>query len=61
MGEEEWKDCITTYIPSMIAVKDRFTQLKFLHRAYYTPHRLARIYPHLDPNCPRCMTVKGTF
>lgn len=45
LGEEEWKECLSTYIASMIAAKDRFAQFKFLHRAYYTPQKLAHIYP----------------
>lgn len=61
LGEDEWEDCISTFIPSMTAAKDRFIQLKFIHRAYYTPHRMASIYPNLDPGCPRCNTEVGTF
>lgn len=49
LGEEEWEECLTTFVPSMIAAKDRFIQLKFIHRAYYTPQRLAKIYPGLSP------------
>lgn len=45
----------------MIAAKDRFIQLKFLHRAYYTPQRMASIYPQLDPTRPRCRNDVGTF
>lgn len=45
----------------MIAAKDRFIQLKFIHRAYYTPHSMANINPNLDPTCPRCNTEVGTF
>lgn len=61
LGEEEWEECLTTFIPSMIAAKDRFIQLKFIHRAYYTPERLARIYPTLSPKCTRCELDTGTF
>lgn len=61
LGEEEWEECLTTFIPYMIAAKDRFIQLKFIHRAYYTPERLARIYPILTPTCTRCELDTGTF
>lgn len=61
LDEEEWEECLTSYIPSMIAAKDRFIQFKFLHRAYFTPQRLARIYPQRDPNCQRCKQEVGTF
>lgn len=45
----------------MIAAKDRFIQLKFLHRAYHTPQRLARIYPQRDQLWPRCRQDVGSF
>lgn len=43
----------------MIAAKGRFIQLKFLHRAFYTPQRLASIY--LSLLCTRCALELGTF
>lgn len=61
LDEEKWEECVTTFIPSMIAAKDRFIQLKFLHRAYYTPQRLSRTYSQLDPKCTRCSIEVGTF
>lgn len=61
LGEEEWEECLTTFIPSMIAAKDRFIQLKFIHRAYYTPQRLAKIYPEKSSTCTRCELEVGTF
>lgn len=61
LGEEESEECLTTFIPSMIAARDRFVQLKFLHRAYYTPQRLANIYPGLSPSCNRCGVEVGSF
>lgn len=38
----------------MISAKDRFIQVKFLHRVYYMPQRLSVIYPTLDALCPSC-------
>lgn len=61
LDEEEWKECLISYIPSMIAAKDRFIQFKFLHRACFTPQRLACIYHQRDPNCQRCRQEVGTF
>lgn len=34
----------------MISAKDRFIQLKFLHRAYYTLVRLSKICPETKPS-----------
>lgn len=45
----------------MVAAKDRFAQLNFLHRAYYTPQKLAHIYLQRDSNCQRCKQEVGTF
>lgn len=61
LDEEKWEECVTTFIPSMIAAKDRFIQLKLLHRAYYMPQRLSHIYSQLDPKCTRCGLEVGSF
>lgn len=61
LDEEIWEETVSAYIPSMIASRDRFIQLKFLHRAYYTPQRLANIYPSPSPLCTRCALEKGSF
>lgn len=44
----------------MISARDRF-QLKFLHRAYYTPSRLAAIYPERSSSCPGCGDPESSF
>lgn len=61
LDEDIWEDSVSVYIPSMITSRDRFIQLKFLHRAYYTPQRLANIYPSLSPMCTRCSFERGSF
>lgn len=45
LADDDWEEGVQQYIPLMISARDRYIQLKFLHRAYYTAHRLARIYP----------------
>lgn len=44
LDEEVWEECVAEFIPSMIAAKDRFIQLKFIHRTCYTLQRLACIF-----------------
>lgn len=61
LDEDIWEEIVSVYIPSMIASKDRFKQLKFLHRAYYTLQRLSDIYPSLSPLCTRCSSERGSF
>lgn len=50
LDDEILEECVATFIPQMVAAKDRLIQLKFLHWAYYTPQRLARIFP-LETQC----------
>lgn len=40
LADDDWEKGIQQYIPFMISARDRYIQLKFLHRAYYTPQRL---------------------
>lgn len=34
---DNWEDCMGFYVTNMISSKDRFIQLTFLHKIYYTP------------------------
>lgn len=43
----------------MISARDRFIYFKLLHCAYYTPHQLATIYPHMLDLCRRCGAEPG--
>lgn len=61
LTEEDWSEGLQQCIPFMISARDRFVQLKFLHRVYYTPQKLSRIYPGLDDGCPKCRQSVGTF
>lgn len=45
----------------MISAGDRFIQLKFLHRAYFSPQRLAKIYPTSNSVCTKCTSEEGSF
>lgn len=47
--------------PLMKSARDRYSQLKFLHRAYYTPQKLSKIYPAQSDRCPKCYNQFGTF
>lgn len=61
LTEEDWSEGLQQCIPLMISARDRFIQMKFLHRVYYTPHRLANIYPGVEDVCPKCRQSVGTF
>lgn len=49
------------FVALMISTKDRFIQLKFIHRAYYMPQRLSVIYPTANAICLRCRGEVGNF
>lgn len=61
LTEEDWEDCVSSYNTTMISARDRFVQLKFLHRAYYTPQRLVAIYADGPSSCPCCRVLKASF
>lgn len=61
LTEEDWTEGLQQCIPLMISARDRFVQLKFIHRVYYTPARLSRIYSEVTDTCPKCRQSVGTF
>lgn len=61
LTEEDWAEELQICIPLMISATDRFVQLKFLHRVYYTPHILSIIYPGMEDTCSKCRQLVGTF
>lgn len=62
LEDDDWEEGILQYIPLMISAKERYIQLKFIHRAYYTPpEALEKIYPTQSDRCPKCTMELGTF
>lgn len=61
LADDDWEDGIQQYISLMISSREKFTQVTFLHRVYYSPERLSRIYPNRRPACHRCNTEEGSF
>lgn len=61
LSDGDWEEGIQQYLPLTISARDRFMQLKFIHRAYYSPIRLARIYPDRIARCPRCGSGEADF
>lgn len=56
-----WESCVSSFVTNMISARDRFMQVKFLHRAYYTPKRLTLMNPNTPVACPRCGQSSATF
>lgn len=61
LTKEDWDVFTSNYVTIMISAEDRFIQVKFLHRTYYTPFRLAGIYATNSPLCTGCQRDEGTF
>lgn len=61
LADDDWEEGIKQYLPLMISARDRFTKLRFLHRVYYSPERLAKIYPDRSVICPKCNSETGSF
>ena len=39
----------------------KYTQFNYLHRTYFTLHRLHAMFPEVSPKCPRCTEDDATF
>lgn len=61
LDREDWEACLEHGPKLVISAGDKLTQTKFLHRVYFTPAILSKIYPDRDPHCPRCQTQIGTY
>lgn len=59
--DDNWEEGIQQYLPLVISARDRFVQLKILHRAYFSPQRLAKIYRDSNSLCPKCTSEEGSF
>lgn len=60
--EEEWEDCLCSFVTNMMSDRDRFLPFFFfLHRAYFTPKRLMAINPTVPVFCPRCGAQAASF
>lgn len=54
MQGEDWDNLWTQPFKQLVSTRDRFIQFKFLHRSYYTPARLSKIFPTASVECWRC-------
>lgn len=58
---EDWKGCLEDSVKLLISTRDKLIQIHFLHRVYYMPQRLHRIYPQRSPDCTYCVGDVGTY
>lgn len=60
LTEEDWEGCLSSFVTNLISARDRFLQVKFLHRVYFTPKRIT-MNPAVPVSCPRCGTQAASF
>ena len=58
---DDWDDMWSSPFAYLVSARDRLIHFKFLHRIYYTPARLARIYRAASAECWRCSHSPADF
>lgn len=54
LDNDDWDDAWIASFARLVSAHDHLIQFMFLHRIYYTPAKLARIFPAHSSNCWRC-------
>lgn len=52
--EDIWKNTIQRIHTSSLCIRHGLIQFKVVHRLHYSNDRLSKLYPNVEPNCPRC-------
>lgn len=61
LDREDWEDSLERSPKLVISSRDNLIQTKLLHRVYYRPVRLHKMYLDRDSFCSRCRTQLGTL
>uniref|UniRef100_A0A803K169 Reverse transcriptase domain-containing protein n=1 Tax=Xenopus tropicalis TaxID=8364 RepID=A0A803K169_XENTR len=59
--DDQWKEVLASPITVSINCRHEMLQLYLIHRAYYTPAKLHKIYQESSPLCFRCQAETGTL
>ena len=54
LDEDQWANILELVHYSSICAHNGLIQCKFIHRIYYTNHRLSKFYPNVADICNRC-------
>lgn len=54
LTDDQWESVLDRVHTSSSSAKHSLIQLKVVHRAHLTNARLAKMYPEVEPSCPRC-------
>lgn len=52
---EDWEEELEFSFTHLLSTRDRLIQFKIMHRVYFTPTRLHKIYPSISASCWRCV------
>lgn len=61
LGAEEWDDLWSVPFIHLVFARDHLIKIKFLHRIYYTPAKLSKIYMGVSAECWRCSQSPANF
>lgn len=61
LDRETWEKYFEDSAKLVISSRDKLLQAKFLHRIYYMPQRLHKIFPQRSQNCPRCQPLDSMY
>ncbi len=55
LENETWDAVLKRIHSSSVSTRHRLIQFKVVHRIHWSRVQLSRIFPDLDPTCPRCV------
>ena len=61
LDRDDWDDVWGAAFQALVSTRDRLIHYKFLHRAYLTPARLARMFRGQGSACWRCSAPTADF
>lgn len=61
LDTEDWEEMWEYPFSQLVSARDRLVQFKIIHKVYYTPERLHRIYPSISASCWRCKSASADF
>lgn len=61
LGGEDWDDMWSFPFSYLVSERDQFIQFKCLHKIYYTPAKLVKMYPETSAECWVCSHSLADF
>ena len=60
LSEDMWQHSLERIHTSSLCIRHGLIQFKVLHRLHYSRDKLSKLFPTVDPGCPRCSYVPAT-